>query len=77
MWNLDRAGFKGWAEVATRPDNDRNDSIVPFKSGERDKIAERYSIVANIGDQDTDLKDERGKSAECVFKLPNPYYFIR
>src|SRR5262249_33680765 len=75
LWNLDRAGFNGWAGVATRPD-DQHGSIVPFKSGERDKVAEKYTIVANIGDQDSDLEDLKGKSAECSFKLPNPYYFI-
>jgi len=76
LWNLDRAGFQGWARLATRPD-DQHGSIVPFKSGERDKIvAEGYTILANIGDQDSDLKDLKDKSAECPFKLPNPYYFI-
>src|SRR5215813_3836701 len=75
LWNLDRAGFNGWAGVATRPD-DQHGSIVPFKSGERDKVAEKYTILANIGDQDSDLEDLKGKSAECSFKLPNPYYFI-
>jgi hypothetical protein len=75
LWNLDRAGFNGRAGVATRPD-DQHGSIVPFKSGERDKVAEKYTIVANIGDQDSDLEDLKGKSAECSFKLPNPYYFI-
>jgi hypothetical protein len=50
---------------------------VPYKSGERAKVAERYTILANIGDQDSDLEDPQGKTAECSFKLPNPYYFIR
>jgi predicted secreted acid phosphatase len=76
LWNLDRAGFKGWTGLATRPDEEHG-SIVPFKSGERDKmVAEGYTILANIGDQDSDLEDLKGKSAECVFKLPNPFYFI-
>jgi acid phosphatase len=77
VWNLDRMGFNGWAGLMTRPDNDRRDSIVPYKSGERAKVAERYTILANIGDQDSDLEDPQGKTAECSFKLPNPYYFIR
>jgi predicted secreted acid phosphatase len=75
LWNLDRAGFKGWAGVATRPD-DQHGSIVPFKSGERIKIKKDYTILANIGDQDSDLEDPNGITAECSFKLPNPYYFI-
>ncbi len=81
LWNLDRMGFKGWAGLATRPDEEHG-SIVPFKSRERYNVAERYTILANIGDQDSDLedpkelKDLKGPSAECAFKLPNPYYFI-
>jgi predicted secreted acid phosphatase len=81
LWNLDRAGFKGWMGIATRPDEEHG-SIVPFKSRERYNIAERYTILANIGDQDSDLedpkelKDLKGPSAECAFKLPNPFYFI-
>jgi predicted secreted acid phosphatase len=76
LWNLDNAGFQGWARLATRPD-DQHGSIVPFKSGQRDKIvAEGYTIIANVGDQDSDLQDLKDKSADCSFKLPNPFYFI-
>lgn len=32
-----------------------------------------YTIIANIGDQDSDL---RGGHAERTFKVPNPFYFI-
>jgi hypothetical protein len=75
LWNLDRAGFKSWARVATRPD-EQHGSVVSFKSGERDKIlAERYIILANIGDQDSDL-EPKDESYGCPFKLPNPFYFI-
>jgi hypothetical protein len=75
LWNLDRAGFKSWARVATRPD-EQHGSLVPFKSGERNKIvAERYTVLANIGDQDSDL-DPKDTSYGCPFKLPNPFYFI-
>jgi predicted secreted acid phosphatase len=73
MANLDRQGFQGWAGLVTRPDGDHG-SIVPFKSGEREKIAKKgYTIIANIGDQQSDLA---GGFAECGFKLPNPFYFI-
>jgi acid phosphatase len=78
--NLDREGFQGWAGLRTRPD-DQHGSIVPFKSSERAKLVneEKYAIIANVGDQDTDLVDASGKKdklVECVFKLPNPFYFI-
>jgi hypothetical protein len=33
-----------------------------------------YTIIANIGDQDSDLA---GYHAERTFKVPNPFYFIR
>jgi predicted secreted acid phosphatase len=72
--NLHRAGYRGWTKLVTRPDNDPEKSIVPFKSGERAKIAkDGYTILATIGDQQSDLE---GGSAECGFKLPDPFYFI-
>jgi hypothetical protein len=73
LLNLDHAGFEGWTKLITRPDNDSG-SIVPFKSGERAKIASAgYTIIATIGDQQSDID---GGSAECGFKLPNPFYFV-
>ena len=70
--NLDHAGFEGWTKLVTRPDDDGG-SIVPFKSGERAKIASAgYTIIATIGDQQSDLD---GGHAECTFKVPNPFYF--
>jgi predicted secreted acid phosphatase len=88
LWNLDSAEFKGWTGVATRPDKDTR-STASFKSGERVEILRKgYTILANIGDQDSDLTDDltgldlkdvvlkEGKTAECAFKLPNPFYFI-
>lgn len=74
LWNLDRAGYQGYAKLVTRPDGDDSKSIVPFKSGERAKIKQQgFTIIANIGDQ---LSDLAGETAECAFKLPNPFYFI-
>jgi acid phosphatase len=74
LLNLDHAGYQGYAKLVTRPDSDSEHSIVPFKSGERAKIeAAGYTIIATIGDQDSDLA---GGYAECGFKLPNPFYFI-
>jgi hypothetical protein len=74
--NLHRAGFDDWAGLMTRPDDDKATTIVPFKSGERAKIesgAKPYTIIATIGDQQSDLD---GGHAECGFKVPNPFYFI-
>jgi HAD superfamily, subfamily IIIB (Acid phosphatase) len=74
--NLGNEGFKGWTELVTRPDGDNEPSIVPFKSGARAEIEgreESYRIIANVGDQRSDLD---GRHAECIFKVPNPFYFI-
>jgi HAD superfamily, subfamily IIIB (Acid phosphatase) len=74
--NLHREGFDGWTGLMTRPDDDKRDSIVPFKSGERAKVEtgdKPYHIIATIGDQQSDLD---GGHAECGFKIPNPFYFI-
>jgi predicted secreted acid phosphatase len=71
--NLRRAGYHGWSELVTRDDNDKNPSIIPYKSGARATIAKHYFVIATIGDQQSDID---GGSAECGFKVPNPFYFI-
>jgi predicted secreted acid phosphatase len=72
--NLTDAGYEGWAGLSLRPQADDNPSVVPYKSGERAKIAAQgYTIIANIGDQHSDLA---GGFAERAWKLPNPFYFI-
>ncbi len=44
-----------------------------YKTAERKRLVEEgYVIVANIGDQESDLA---GGFAERIFKLPNPFYF--
>ncbi len=44
-----------------------------YKTAERRRLVEQgYSIVANIGDQESDLA---GGFAGRIFKLPNPFYF--
>ncbi len=75
LWNLDRAGFEGWAKLVTRPDDDPHPTVEAYKTDERRKLAEAgYAIVATVGDQQSDLD---GGFAECTFKVPNPFYFIR
>ena len=76
--NLERAEFKGWTKLFTRPDDDHEKTIVPFKSGVRAEIEDKdknmgYTIIANVGDQRSDLA---GGYAECKLKVPNPFYFI-
>ena len=75
LWNLDRAGYEGWAKLVTRPDDDSHPTVEAYKTEERRKLAEAgYTIIATVGDQQSDLD---GGSAECTFKVPNPFYFIR
>jgi predicted secreted acid phosphatase len=89
--NLHHEGFFDWTGLITRPDDDPNkDTIVPFKSGARAEIESgkynktKYHIIATIGDQYSDLigngnPDSKDTSAhaECGFKIPNPFYFIK
>lgn len=75
LWNLDRAGYEGWAKLVTRPDDDAHPTVEAYKTEERRKLAEAgYTIIATVGDQQSDLD---GGFAECTFKVPNPFYFIR
>lgn len=72
--NLKRAGYEGWARLILKRDKDDSTAGV-FKTAARAKLVKegKYTIIANIGDQ---LSDLSGGSAECTFKLPNPFYFI-
>ena len=81
MWNLDRAGYEGWAKLITRPDRDDFRTVQAFKTAARAKIEtdDKYTIIASIGDQLSDIERQPGVNAgrpECGFKLPNPFYFI-
>jgi predicted secreted acid phosphatase len=68
--HLKAAGLTGYKNLALRTP-DGNASQVPYKSGERKKIQDKgYTIVANLGDQKTDLAGGFGKG----FKIPNPMY---
>lgn len=82
LWNLDRAGFEGWAKLVTRPDRDDYPTAEAYKTAARAKIAtdDSYTIIASIGDQLSDIEQQPGVNAgrpECGFKLPNPFYFIK
>jgi predicted secreted acid phosphatase len=72
LTHLKNAGLTGYKGLALRPADDPNKSTqVPYKSGERKKIQDKgYTIVANLGDQKTDLAGGFGKG----FKIPNPMY---
>ena len=47
-----------------------------YKTKERIKVEaepEGYTIIANVGDQMSDID---GEHSGCRFKVPNPFYFI-
>lgn len=70
--NLAAQGFSGKLALTCRPSDDKNESLVPYKSGARKAIAKRgFTILANVGDQQSDLK---GGYARKTFKLVNPIY---
>ena len=73
--NLDHAGFEGWTELRTRPDRDDLLTVQEFKTAERTKVeAEGYTIIADVGDQISDLEGEHSRmplqGAESVLLYP-------
>jgi HAD superfamily, subfamily IIIB (Acid phosphatase) len=74
--NLIAAGFVGWAKLIMRPgDSPHLDTVAEFKAPARAEIEqEGYTIIANVGDQWSDLN---GGHALMSFKVPNPFYFIK
>lgn len=74
--NLRDVGYDTWTQIFFRPATDDKDATVRgFKIDTRRKLEEQgYTIVANIGDQNSDLV---GGYAERYFKLPNPFYLTR
>jgi len=72
--NLYEAGYSGWKQLFLRPNNDPLSSVKQYKTDSRKEIEQQgYTIIANIGDQKSDL---RGGYALKTFKVPNPMYLI-
>ena len=72
--NLRDVGYNGFAALHMVPDGARYASAALFKAPVRAAIeADGYNIVANMGDQPSDLADGH---AERNFLLPNPFYRI-
>ena len=68
--NLRKAGYSGYRELRMPAKG----AHYPSASVERQKIeAAGYTIIANVGDQPSDLD---GGFAERAFLLPNPFYRI-
>ena len=72
--NLSSAGYRDWKELILRPAHSKTPSAADYKAPQRARIErEGYTIIANIGDQPSDLS---GGHAERSFLLPNPFYRI-
>jgi acid phosphatase len=72
--NLTNAGYRGWDRLYMRDPATRGRPVSEHKIKARIDIESRgFTIIANIGDQESDLV---GGHAERAFKLPNPFYFI-
>ena len=72
--NLRSAGYLSWERVIMRPAGTSTRSAADFKAPARKAIEdEGYTIIANVGDQPSDLA---GGHAERAFLLPDPYYRI-
>jgi predicted secreted acid phosphatase len=73
--NLRDVGYETWTKIYYKPTSDITLTMTGFKTDIRRKLEqEGYVIIANIGDQKSDLT---GGYAEEVFKLPNPFYYSR
>jgi hypothetical protein len=71
--NLTREGYSGWKQLYLKPVGSTA-TTVAYKTAAREDIEKQgYTIIANIGDQYSDLAGGHAKSA---FKLPNPFYFL-
>ncbi|PZP56874.1 MAG: acid phosphatase [Micavibrio aeruginosavorus] len=74
--NLKDAGYHGWSGLVLRASGTKTATADLYKAPERAKIEARgFTIIANIGDQPSDLKG--GGAHEKDFLLPNPFYRIK
>ena len=72
--NLRAAGYDRWSALIMKSGGYRTESVIAYKSLARRKIVEQgYTIVINMGDQQSDLI---GGYAERTFVIPNPFYYI-
>lgn len=69
--NLRAIGYADYVELLMKPNDTRTNTRV-FKTGARRELERAgWIIIANVGDQESDLA---GGAAEKTFKVPNPFY---
>jgi acid phosphatase len=72
--NLRAIGCADSAGLICQPDGSKA-TAAEFKTAQRRRlVAEGRTIIASIGDQESDLA---GGFAERTFKLPNPFYLVK
>jgi nuclease S1 len=76
--NLRVAGYDGWEAVLMRPPVspsgiDPFPDVQAFKTQMRADISKKFTVIANVGDQRSDLD---GGYAERTWQVPNPFYYI-
>jgi predicted secreted acid phosphatase len=72
--NLRREGLGDYTRLIMQPTSGPRQTVGDFKTAARRALyREGYTIIANLGDQESDL---RGGYAERTFKLPDPLYLI-
>lgn len=70
--NLATVGYIGYKQLIMEPAGEHFVSATDFKAPQRRAIEQQgYLIIANIGDQPSDLN---GGFSERTFQLPNPFY---
>jgi HAD superfamily, subfamily IIIB (Acid phosphatase) len=68
--NLKEAGYDGWQDLIMRPISSAG-PVADYKSSARKAIQdEKYHIILNVGDQQSDLD---GGFADQTFRVPNPF----
>jgi predicted secreted acid phosphatase len=70
--NLRDVGYVGYTDLIMQPK--LSATVRGFKTAARKEIQDKgYTIIANIGDQFSDLDESPG---ETQFHVPNPFYFL-
>lgn len=73
--NRHNVGYDGWKQIYMRTETFDGPSVAPFKTAARRDIEQQgYTIIANVGDQQSDLQNGH---ALRRFKVPNPFYYIK
>ena len=76
-WNLHKVGYDKWRQLFMRDASKNFKNVSVYKTWARTQIEADHIIIANVGDQFSDLVgDQSGDHAERCFKVPNPFYFI-